>query len=56
MSDSYIKRSKLAKLLKGYCCQWDNGPFKKWAKRNRKYKQSRRLIKRISEKEVKEEA
>jgi hypothetical protein len=54
MSDSYLKKAKKSKLLKGYCCYWDNGPFKKWAKRNRKYKQSRRILKALASKEIKE--
>lgn len=54
MSDAYLRRARLAKKLKGYCCYWDHGPLKKWMKRNRKNKQARRVQKNLTRKEMNE--
>jgi len=55
MSDQFLKKIRKAKWIKGYCCFWDDGPIKKWAKRCRKNKQARRVLQKHTNQEIKEE-
>lgn len=48
-----MKPHKYKRTGKGYCCKWDDGPYDKWKKKNKRSK--KRADKNIAKKELKNE-
>lgn len=48
-----MKAYRNIRLGKGYCCEWDDGPYSKWKKKNRRAK--KRSNKQADQKEIKSE-